>query len=65
VVQYSTLAGESLRREFSGYQARVIQHELDHLQAVLLVDRMQPQERSAYQLRLERYVEQYGEGGAP
>ena len=40
-LQYASRAGETLALTASGYLARCIQHELDHLQGVLFVDRME------------------------
>ena len=39
-VAYSTLDGERVEEELSGYQARVVQHECDHLDGVLYPMRM-------------------------
>jgi peptide deformylase len=41
----STPAGEDLEIEAEGLEARVIQHELDHLDGVLIIDRTSPDER--------------------
>lgn len=38
-VEYTDLAGARVRRKFGGMQARVFQHELDHLNGVLITDR--------------------------
>lgn len=57
VVQYHTLSGEPKREEFSGYPARILQHELDHLGGVLFVDRMGAEELEGYSGRLQRYTE--------
>jgi peptide deformylase len=38
-------AGEQLRLELDGYAARVVQHELDHLDGVLILDRTDPESR--------------------
>jgi peptide deformylase len=62
-VSYSTLTGETKKEQFSDYAARIIQHEVDHLDGVLFIDRMAEEELSGYQHRLERYITQYGEGG--
>jgi len=40
-LQYQNRAGETVALAASGYLARCIQHELDHLQGVLFVDRME------------------------
>ena len=34
------LDGNEINQEFEGYKARVIQHEIDHLNGVLIVDRI-------------------------
>ena len=40
------LDGRELSAEFEGLQARVLQHEIDHLNGVLIVDRVSPLKRS-------------------
>jgi peptide deformylase len=37
--------GTAIEREYEGFASRVIQHEYDHLEGVLLVDRMTPADR--------------------
>lgn len=37
--------GTEFEEEFDGFVARIIQHEYDHLQGVLLVDRMTPSDK--------------------
>jgi peptide deformylase len=44
-VEGASPAGEPLTVEAEGLEARVIQHELDHLDGVLIVDRTVPDER--------------------
>jgi peptide deformylase len=44
-VEASSPQGEPLRVEADGLQARVIQHELDHLDGVLTIDRTTPEQR--------------------
>ncbi len=44
-VAASTPAGEPVEIEAEGLEARVIQHELDHLDGVLIIDRTTPDER--------------------
>lgn len=39
-VRYFTRSGEKVEAEFSGFPARIVQHELDHLNGVLFVDRL-------------------------
>ncbi len=44
-VEATTASGEPLTVEADGLEARVIQHELDHLDGVLIIDRTTPDER--------------------
>ena len=44
-VEATSPAGEGLRIEVEGLLARVIQHELDHLDGVLIIDRASPEQR--------------------
>ncbi|MGH3012778.1 MAG: peptide deformylase [Gaiellaceae bacterium] len=46
-VQAVTPGGEQVTVEAEGLEARVIQHELDHLDGVLILDRTGPDERRA------------------
>ena len=41
-VKYQDRYGEFYTSEFSGFQARVIMHEIDHLNGILFVDRLLP-----------------------
>jgi peptide deformylase len=46
-VEASTPAGEPVRIESEGLEARVLQHELDHLDGILTIDRTTPESRRA------------------
>lgn len=39
-VQYCTLNGEKIIQDFSGFPARIIQHEVDHLDGILFIERL-------------------------
>ncbi len=39
-VRYWTVQGESVEALYEGFSARIIQHEVDHLDGVLFVERM-------------------------
>ena len=41
LLDFQTPDGTRMQREFSGWQARIVQHETDHLNGVLYVDRAQ------------------------
>jgi peptide deformylase len=48
------LTGQRLRIEADGLLSRVVQHEIDHLDGTLIIDRATPEERKA---ALRRYLE--------
>jgi peptide deformylase len=39
-VKYTTIDGKDHLRKVSGYNARIIQHEIDHLDGVLFIDKL-------------------------
>lgn len=39
-VRYHTLQGEVIETTFDGFPARIVQHEVDHLDGVLFVERL-------------------------
>jgi peptide deformylase len=39
-LRYYTLQGEVIETNFEGFPARIVQHEVDHLDGVLFVDRL-------------------------
>jgi peptide deformylase len=41
LLEFQTPEGSAVEREFSGWQARIVQHETDHLNGVLYLDRAQ------------------------
>ena len=49
------LTGKPVRLEAEGFVARVLQHETDHLDGILIIDRAAPDERRA---AMRRYREQ-------
>ena len=51
-------------REFTAedFFARVIQHELDHLNGVLFIDRLSPLKRALYKKRLKKILRAQEEG---
>lgn len=51
--------GKSFERSFTGFESRIIQHEYDHLEGILLVDRMSPAEKVRNKAALEEMVERY------
>ena len=64
-VEYATVAGEVTKKRFDGMAARVFQHEYDHLDKILFIDRFDENDRAMNQKRLDKYIKKYGPGGAP
>ena len=54
LVKAQSLEGELVQIEASGLLARVIQHEHDHLQGILFIDRMNSAAKAALASRLKR-----------
>ncbi|MFN0006877.1 MAG: peptide deformylase [Planctomycetota bacterium] len=54
--------GRPVEKEFEGFTSRIIQHEYDHLEGVLLVDRMSPAEKQKHKGALEDLVQRYQRG---
>ena len=54
VARAETLDGETVELEATGLLARALQHEVDHLQGVLFIDRMSAVTKVALRSRLKR-----------
>jgi peptide deformylase len=57
VLQWENLDRQVFKEEFNGMMARVIQHELDHLNGIFFVDRISPLRRSFLSSKLKRIAE--------
>ena len=55
----SDAEGRPIEKEYSGFVGRIVQHEYDHLEGILLVDRMSPADKQANKAALEELVERY------
>ena len=55
-VVLTNLQGETEQLEFSGFRATVVQHELDHLDGKLFVDRITDPTKLAFEEEYERYL---------
>jgi peptide deformylase len=51
--------GTPVEGEFDGFTSRILQHEYDHLEGILLVDRMSPAEKHRNRAALAELVENY------
>jgi peptide deformylase len=58
-VKAFTPRGEPIDAEYEGFTSRIIQHEYDHLEGVLLVDRMSPADKQRHRAALEELKETY------
>ena len=64
-VEYQSLTGAKVAVKLEGLPARIFQHEYDHLDKVLFIDRIVAEDQPRNQKRLEKYVKKYGPGGLP
>ena len=58
-VSWTGLDGEDCEREFDGLWARIIQHEFDHLEGVLFIERLSETDRLRARPDLTALEEQY------
>ncbi|MFF2211147.1 MULTISPECIES: peptide deformylase [Streptomyces] len=56
--------GRALDEEFTGWPARIVQHETDHLDGALYLDRAEPRSLSAQHIALERWSQPTPEAAA-
>jgi peptide deformylase len=54
IVKAETLEGETVEIEASGLLARALQHEIDHLNGILFIDRMSSASKASLSSRLKR-----------
>lgn len=52
-ISYQDIEGNKKTETFKGFQAHIIQHELDHLNGVLFIDHLIKQKQSLYELKEE------------
>lgn len=49
-LKYQDLSGRQMVKEFKGFYAQIIQHEIDHLEGILFIDRILEQKSHLYKL---------------
>ncbi len=64
-VAFQDLEGRQHEREFDDFTSRIIQHEYDHLEGVLLVDRMTPADRQRHKSALQDLVDVWKRSAPP
>jgi len=58
-VEAFDVQGKPIQATYEGFVSRVIQHEYDHLEGILLVDRMSPADKLRHKAALEDLIEDY------
>lgn len=58
-VEAFDIEGNELQEEYSGFISRIIQHEYDHLEGILLVDRMSPADKTRNRAALDELIHEY------
>jgi peptide deformylase len=56
--------GKKIKRKFIGWEARIFQHEYDHLDGTVYIDRLTEEGREKVQPRLDELIAEFGQGGA-
>jgi peptide deformylase len=62
IARAQTLEGDKIELEANGLLARVIQHEVDHLNGILFIDRMNSAAKAALSSRLKRMQKEVRRG---
>ena len=62
-VEYQDEEGRQKRKKLKGFEARVFQHEYDHIEGVLHFDRFSEKDRARIQPTLDMLLEAHGPGG--
>lgn len=60
-VEATRLNGKKFKVKYEGWKARIFQHEFDHLDGVLYIDRLEAGEMAKVERRLEELVDDYRE----
>jgi len=63
-VEAMNLKGKTFKKKFVGWEARIFQHEYDHLDGIVYIDHLSPDGKAELQSRLDQLIEQHGPGGA-
>jgi peptide deformylase len=63
-VEAMNLRGKKIKRKYQGWEAKIFQHEYDHLDGVVYIDRLTEEGRAEVQPTLDSLIKEFGEGGA-
>jgi len=56
-LRYTTADGEEKIEEFTGFAAQIVQHEVDHLNGILFIDRLLEQKKPLYKMEKGEWIE--------
>jgi len=59
-VEAMTPKGRKIKKKYKGWEARIFQHEYDHLDGTVYTDRLSDETKEEVQPRLNELVEEYG-----
>jgi peptide deformylase len=62
-VEAISLKGKKIKKKFKAWEARIFQHEYDHLDGTVYIDRVSEEVRKTVQPTLDTLIEEFGEGG--
>lgn len=58
-IEYMDLAGKKHKERYEGFLARILMHENDHLNGVLIVDRLSPEDKKIFQADIQKLKKEY------
>lgn len=62
-IEAMNLKGKKIKKKFTDWEARIFQHEYDHLDGTVYIDHLSEEGRIEVQPVLDELVEKFGEGG--
>jgi peptide deformylase len=61
-VEAMNLKGKAFKKKFVGLEARIFQHEYDHLEGVVYIDHLSQEDKAEIQPRLDQLIVDHGPG---
>ncbi|GFH59390.1 peptide deformylase [Chaetoceros tenuissimus] len=62
-VEAQKLNGKKMKKKFKGWEARIFQHEYDHLEGVVYIDRLSDEGKEQVKETLDELIEAFGDSG--
>jgi len=62
-VEAVNLKGKKIKKKYKGWEARIFQHEFDHLEGIVFPDRMTEDGLTNVKDRIDELIDEFGEGG--